>query len=1062
MLPHHLADMSCKVGTPRTPLPHIRVSLNMLDASALLDSGSARSLVSAQFYQRLVKSHCVKKVKETKMVCYTATNEPMDITVLARIHFKIDRFSWTFDFLVAPSLHMDLILGIDFMRASGMILNFQKESVQFNFDSKVSIPIAGWSFSSLRNPQFILESESPPDDYVHTINLAHLSPERKQAALNILTKYPEVLTKKLGRTSLLEYEISLNDKTPVRGKPYALSPPKMEALRNHVDKLLNDDVVRPSKSQYASPAFLVPKGEHDSRMVIDYRKLNQKIDVEAVPLPDINTAFSWFGKAKWFCVLDMNSAYFQIPLAEKSKHISAFCVPWGLYEFQRVAFGLATGAQVLTRLANLLFQDLRFRNLVNFLDDFVLYAETFEELMVVLDEVLRRFKEAGITINPLKLHVAVKEITYLGHKISGRGIEIDPERTRALREFEPPKDAKGVARFIGMVNFWGKFIPKFAERAAPLNALRRKGVKFEWTPVQQTAFLDLKKCISESPILQKPDFDKEFILQTDGSSQAVGAVLLQEHDGVRLPIAYGSRVLTDQEKKYCIYEIECLGVLFGVEKFRVYLEHNKEFLLECDNQALSWLLGHPKQLGRIARWVLRISSFKFRVNHIKGSENVLADALSRMFNTETPSNEQPSISVNAVKVNMPVFPVAHENILEHQLEDPEMYQKITLLQQGTLVPRHLLSKGVLCCRESRTNAPKIALPTSLRSLIFKYYHNSVFGGHLGNFKTLNKIREFFIYPGMKEDVCRRIKNCEICALSKPAQQTHWGKMASQVTTKPMEKFYVDYVGQLVRSKSGFAFILVVMDAFTRFIWLQPVRQATARNSIQELKKIFQCNSFPKLVVTDNAKCFDCEEFKSYLASVGIQRIPTSPFYPAANAVERVNRNLKNALIAYHSKNQTSWDENLNWIQLSLNLARHEAHGRTPFELMYNFKPNHPLSLQWSIEELLPDDPTDAVAIWKQAKQKVLENHHRSRERYNQDRYDHPFKVNDLVLVRAHYQSNRAKKFMSKLAFRWIGPFKITNFSTPVTAVLVDPQSSKFIKISHVSHLKMFSAASRLT
>jgi hypothetical protein len=225
----------------------------------------------------------------------------------------------------------------------------------------------------------------------------------------------------------------------------------------------------------------------------------------------------------------------------------------------------------------------------------------------------------------------VKEISFLEHRVSPLGVSIDPIRTQSIRDFPPPKDVKGIARFIGMLNFYHKFIPNLAKVAAPLNALRKKGAKFSWGPEQQNAFDELKPAISQPPVLRWADFSKTIILQTDVSGVALGVVLSQEVDGYRQPIAYVSRTLTAQERKASsAYELECLAVLFGIEKFSQYLEHT-EFLLETDNRELSSLLSHPRQLGKIGHWVVRISSLKFKVQHIRGTQNIVADTLSRMF-----------------------------------------------------------------------------------------------------------------------------------------------------------------------------------------------------------------------------------------------------------------------------------------------------------------------------------------------------------------------------------------------------------------------------------------------
>jgi hypothetical protein len=220
------------------------------------------------------------------------------------------------------------------------------------------------------------------------------------------------------------------------------------------------------------------------------------------------------------------------------------------------------------------FDELKFECVYHYLDDVVIYSKTFEEQLEHVKIVLGRFRAAGLTVKPEKVMFATKEISFLGHSVSTKGVGIDPERTRAIRAFTPPKDAKGISRFVGMVNFYHKFIPNLAEVAAPLNRLRKKGVKFKWDAEQQQAFEALKQAISQPPVLEMADFSDQFIVQTDASGVALGAVLFQEVDGIRQPVAYASRTLTSQERKAAsTYELECLAVLFAMDKFREYIEH---------------------------------------------------------------------------------------------------------------------------------------------------------------------------------------------------------------------------------------------------------------------------------------------------------------------------------------------------------------------------------------------------------------------------------------------------------------------------------------------------------
>jgi hypothetical protein len=323
-----------------------------------------------------------------------------------------------------------------------------------------------------------------------------------------------------------------------------------------------------------------------------------------------------------------------------------------------------------------------------------------------------RLPKAGLTVKPSKVVFAVKEISFLGHYVSHLGVYIDPGRTLAIRDFPPPRDVKGIARFLGMVNFYHKFIPNLAGVAAPLNILRKKDAKFVWEEAQQKASDTLKMAISNPPVLRMADFSKAFILQTDASGVALGAVLSQEIDGCRQPIAYASRTLSTQERRASsAYELECLAVLFGTEKFRPYLEHS-EFLVETDNQALSWLLSHPR-LGKIGRSVVKISSLKFKVQHIRGTQNVVADALSRMF--ESPQLAAPHLSSNALLTH---FALAFQDLRTCQREDPELLQIIGRLENGKPVGNYSINKGVLHCRSRGDGKSKVVVPPAVIPMLF--------------------------------------------------------------------------------------------------------------------------------------------------------------------------------------------------------------------------------------------------------------------------------------------------------------------------------------------------------
>jgi hypothetical protein len=1045
------------IKTSRSTCPYLHFELNGLPVGGLVDTGSVRSLIGGGLYKQLADKGLIRAHIPETIQCRTAANTPLEITHSVLLKVKIEGFTWQWKFLVAKDLAVSLILGADFVAKSGLVLDLHSGHAFFKFRRHVKVPL-----HESNTPVNLVLGEQPTGELPIRENqispqgqFDHLPPRQRKLLQDFCARFPDVLTKKLGVTKLIEYEIRLNDTRPVRSHPYQLAPPKMAILKEMIKELLENGVIEPSNSTYSSPAFLVPKPNGKSRMVIDYRKLNQKIEIDPVPLPVLHSAFDWFGDAEYFTVIDLNQAYHQIPLKEESKDITSFCTPWNLYRFTRVPFGISVGAQTLTRLLDSIFHDLKFRYLFNYLDDVVVYSKTFEEHMTHLQEVFTRLQKAGLTCNPEKVKFAQREISFLGHLVSSRGVRIDPERTQSIRDFPPPRDAKGIARFVGMVNFYRKFIPNVAQLALPLNELRRKGAKFAWGEAQQKAFEALKEAIAQPPVLRMADFSRPFILQTDASSAAIGAVLSQEFDGYRQPIAFASRTLTHAERKASsIYELECLAVVFGVDKFRRYLEH-AQFLLETDNQALSWLLAHPRQLGKIGRWVVKLSSFKFTVQHVKGTQNVVADTLSRMFHhTDETTVEEKQEIVGSILED---FPLAFEGILKHQKEDPELGPILQDIEAGRERNPYFCSKGVLCCKRRNQTGSKIVLPSILVPMAFSYFHSSTVGGHVGIYKTIQKIRQNFIWKGMDRDIAERVRNCVLCGLSKPAQNTKVGLLASEVASRPMEKVFADYVGPLPRTREGNTFLLVCIDAFTKFTWLFPLRRATAKTTIHALQnRLFQHFGVPCTLVTDNGAQWRAREFHRMCFGAGIQHVTTSPYYPQPSHAERFNRNLKSALIAFHAQSQDRWDENLKWLQMAFNSAQHEGHKAIPYELMFGKAPNNPLSNLWTLSDLLPTEANvDVTKNWEAAKRNLLVAHRKLRRRYNQGRKDNPYRTGDLVFCKTHPQSSAGERRAAKLCYRWSGPYQILRFLTPVTVLLGYADTGKPWRRSHITQLKPF-------
>nr|CAD7424998.1 unnamed protein product [Timema monikensis] len=349
----------------------------------------------------------------------------------------------------------------------------------------------------------------------------------KVESANLMKEFPDVLTSKIGCTDIMTHSIELNNLTPVRSKPYYYAPPKLQILKDHIKFLEEKSKIRRSSSPYASPCFLISKENKEGQLVIDYRKLNRKIRYEATPMPTIEMALQFLAGASVYTIVHLNTAYYQIPLSEETRPLTAFISQVGLYEFNVLPFGLATGAQILTWLLNTIFGDIQHVFLLNYLDDLVVYSKNRQEHVEHVREVLTRLRKARLTVNPEKIRFAVSEIDFWGHRISSKGLSISPERTRAIREFPLPKTGRKLSQFLGMVGFYGRIIPNLSSKAGVLYKLKKTGNPLRWSETDKEAFHNLQEDLVAPLVLKMADFEQGFILQTDATSIGLGAVLAQ-------------------------------------------------------------------------------------------------------------------------------------------------------------------------------------------------------------------------------------------------------------------------------------------------------------------------------------------------------------------------------------------------------------------------------------------------------------------------------------------------------------------------------------------------------
>ncbi|KAG5852333.1 hypothetical protein ANANG_G00061280 [Anguilla anguilla] len=473
-----------------------------------------------------------------------------------------------------------------------------------------------------------VEEQYLPIQPVSALDLSHLSPEQNSDIQRLCS--PEVFQEKPGHTTLVEHDIVLREDACARRMSYRIPERLLVALKEELDQMLAMRIIEPSKSEWCSPVVLVPKKNGSLRFCIDFRYLNSVSKFDSYPTPRIDDLIDRLGKAKYLTTIDLCKGYWQVPLSTRSRELTAFRTPWGLYQFSVMPFGLHGAPATFQRLVDQVLSGLS--NFTSaYLDDIVIYSSSWEDHLRHLEVVFQRIQSAGLTINPSKCAIAKTETEYLGYVIGNGVIKPQVQKIQAIQGCPLPQTKTLVRSFLGMAGWYRRFVPDFSMRVAVLTDLTRKNcpTQIRWTEEAEGAFQDIKDALCKGPVLHCPDFDKPFVLQTDASETGVGAVLLQGESDDRHPVAYISRKLFPREVRYSTVEKECLAVKWALDTLKYYLL-GREFLLETDHKALQWMDRMRDSNARITRWYLSMQPYKFSIRHVPGRSNTTADFLSRL------------------------------------------------------------------------------------------------------------------------------------------------------------------------------------------------------------------------------------------------------------------------------------------------------------------------------------------------------------------------------------------------------------------------------------------------
>lgn len=485
-------------------------------------------------------------------------------------------------------------------------------------------------------PVLHIKTEDRIQQIIKLLNLDHLlDPDEIEEVKELIKNSQDCFhlpQDKLTCTHLVTHKITTTDDVPIHVKQYRFPPVLKDEIDNQVTKLLNDGIIEPSHSPYNTPIWLVPKKSSDGtkkwRLVLDFRKLNEKTVGDCYPIPNIIEILDQLGEAKFFSTFDLASGFHQIPIDPKDAHKTAFSSQHGHFQYSRMAFGLTNAPATFQRLMDNILTGLQGTELFVYLDDIVIYAKSLKEHKLKYNHLIERLREANLKLQPEKCIFLSREVTYLGHVLSDEGIKPDPKKLLAVKEFPTPQNVKNIRQFLGLSGYYRRFIDKFAVIAQPLTKLLKKDIEFNWQEPQQKAFDLLKQKLCEEPLLKFPNFNEPFILTTDASGFAIGGILSQGDLGKDQPIAYVSKKLSTTEQKYSTYEKEAFAIVYCIHHFRPYL-YGRKFTIVTDHRPLIWIKSARDPTSRLARWRLKIEEYNYTIVYREGRSNTAADALSR-------------------------------------------------------------------------------------------------------------------------------------------------------------------------------------------------------------------------------------------------------------------------------------------------------------------------------------------------------------------------------------------------------------------------------------------------